>query len=337
MLYLIKVLYQKINKLALVKIILKTIEELIKGTSLNLLAKEGDRLSRLYRHRDRRELKALSTDLERLAYISLRLPSTYAVVCKVLKELLATGISLFSLLDIGAGPGTVLLASEEALFPLKKATLVERDPGFIRLGKRLCEKVLGAEQKWVCQDVTKSLPYELHDLVVASYFLNEIKEEKRFPLIEQLWNATGQFLVIIEPGNREGFSFLMSIREHLLLLGGYLLAPCPHTNKCPLGKGDWCHFSARLERSSLQRKVKGATLNYEDEKFSYLIFSRTPLKRCSSRVIKRPLLHKGFVRLSLCASLGIEEKIVTKKTKILYSSLKKMQWGEACEAQLDGV
>jgi ribosomal protein RSM22 (predicted rRNA methylase) len=321
------------------KINLKIIEELIKGIPLNLLAKEGDRLSYLYRHRDRSELKPLSTDLERLAYISARLPSTYAVVCKVLRELSARvpGASILSLLDVGAGPGTVLLASEGAPFSLQRATLVERDPGFIRLGKRLCEEVQGVEQKWVCQDVTKPLFFEPHDLVVASYFLNEVKEEKRFSLIAQLWNVTGQFLVLIEPGSREGFSSLMSIREHLLSLGGHLLAPCPHTNKCPLAKGDWCHFPARLERSSLQRKVKGGTLNYEDEKFSYLIFSKMPLKMCSSRVIKRPLLHKRFIRVSLCSSSGIEEKTVTKKTKILYSSLKKMEWGEACEEPLDDV
>jgi len=58
---------------------------------------------------------------------------------------------------------------------------------------------------------------------------------------------------------------------------------------------DWCHMAARVERTSLHRRLKGAELPYEDEKFSYVIATRTPVDRAAARIIRRPDVQKGFV------------------------------------------
>lgn len=307
------------------------IESLLDGHSLNALAKEREKLTRLYRSNDSKNYVAtLSTDNQRLAYIASRLPATHAAVYQVLRELMKRSGSapILSLLDVGAGPGTALLAAMDVALPLTSATLLERDPGFIAIGKQLTKDFVDVEQKWICQDVNKEFNTSPHDLVIASYSLNELLEKDRLLLVERLWELTEKFLIIIEPGSKSAYSSLMKLRQGMLLKGAHLIAPCPHSNNCPLSKEDWCHFSARVERSSFHRKTKDASLNYEDEKFSYLIFSKSKLETCHSRVLRRPFKGEGFVKLQLCSKDQIELKTLTKKNKPEYLYSKKIECGD---------
>jgi ribosomal protein RSM22 (predicted rRNA methylase) len=303
-------------------------ENLIKGVSLKELAKEQERLTLLYRQRGPGAIPPLSSDLQRLAYLFVRFPATQAALIQVFTELRsrAPHFTASSFLDVGAGPGTALFAAQESGLSVKRATLIERDPGFIALGKRLSEDLEGVE--WIHRDVCLPLQEGVHDLVVASYMLNELQEKERASLVDSLWARTGQFLVLVEAGSRLGYALLLQLRERLLSGGAHLIAPCPHARACPLSGEEWCHFSARLARSSMHRKIKGAERGFEDEKFFYLIFSKNPLETsCVARVIKRPVQGKGFVRLSLCQEQGIEEKTFTKKNKELYARAKKAGWG----------
>jgi ribosomal protein RSM22 (predicted rRNA methylase) len=306
--------------------LMSKIESLIDGLSLNDIFLARKELTRLYRDRDFGNfLNPLVSNKERLAYLVVRLPAIYVVVRQVFSEIQRRcgGERIDSLLDIGAGPGTVLLAAREAFPPLKIATLVERDEGFIKLGKELTE-----EKNWICRDFTKNLLLPAHDLIVASYSLGELCEKERIEVLGKLWKMTKKFFVIIEPGTRTSFESLKKMREVLLLSGACLIAPCPHFEKCPMKENDWCHFSARVERSSLHRKIKGATLNYEDEKFSYLIFSKNNIPPCEMRVVRHPFKGAGFIKIQLCTKNGIEERIVTKKTKLQFSYTRKIKWGD---------
>jgi ribosomal protein RSM22 (predicted rRNA methylase) len=231
-------------------------------------------------------------------------------------------------LDVGAGPGTAFLAIAETTFPLKNVTFIERDAGFIALGKRLTSHLDHIEQDWICQDLRKEFNVEPHDLVIASYSLNELMLNDRLELLNKLWKLTKKILVIIEPGTKAAFESLKIMREHMRSQEAHLIAPCPHFNSCPLKENDWCHFAARIERSSLHRKTKLATLNYEDEKFSYMVFSKNKIDPCHARVIRHPYKGSGFVKLQVCYKNGIEEKTITKKNKLHYLQSKKIQWGD---------
>ena len=79
---------------------------------------------------------------------------------------------------------------------------------------------------------------------------------------------------------------MLAERDILLREGAFLLAPCPHSGPCPLQSPDRCHFSCRVSRSRLHRMLKGGEAPYEDEKFTYLIFSRTP-GTPTGRIIRR--------------------------------------------------
>jgi ribosomal protein RSM22 (predicted rRNA methylase) len=307
------------------------VEAMLNGCSLKVLAKEREALTHLYRGSDfKKEIRPLSTDLQRLAYLAARVPATYAAVCKVLVELLrrSGGEDIRSLLDVGAGPGTALLAAAQTLSGLQTATLIERDPGFIALGRCLSEDLEGVEKKWVCQDMTRGLHCPSHDLVIASYCLNELKGVDRLKMTKELFDKSNKFLIILEPGTKAAFEFLMKVRAYLLAEGAYLIAPCPHSRVCPLFGKDWCHFSARVARSSLHRKTKDATLNYEDEKFSYLIFSKILLEPCRARVLQRPFKGPRYVQLQLCSNNGIETKTISKKDKTSYCYARKIECGD---------
>ena len=307
------------------------IESLLEGHSLKDISKEREQLTKFYRGNDyKTNLNSLGSEHQRLAYIAARLPATYAAISHTLKELIrrSGGDVISSLLDIGAGPGTALLAAVGASLPLERATMIERDPGFISLGKKLTQDLAEVDKNWICQNITQELKVAPHDLVIASYSLNELKEQDRLEIIDRLWGHTNKFLVIVEPGTKIAFESLKKLRQSLLLKGAHLIAPCPHSNFCPLPENDWCHFSVRIERSSLHRKTKDATLNYEDEKFSYFIFSKDKFQVCQSRVLRRPFKGEGFIKIQLCSKDGVELKTVTKKNKTQYSYSRKIEWSD---------
>ncbi len=92
---------------------------------------------------------------------------------------------------------------------------------------------------------------------------------------------------------------------------------------------DWCHFSARLPRTSLHRRIKGGTLGFEDEKFSYVIVSRHSCPLPSARIVRRPQKKSGHVCLQLCHQENFEEKIFSKKQGNLYRTACNKKWGDS--------
>jgi ribosomal protein RSM22 (predicted rRNA methylase) len=91
--------------------------------------------------------------------------------------------------------------------------------------------------------------------------------------------------------------------------------------------GDWCHFAARVERSSLHRRLKGGELNYEDEKYSYVAFTREPYTPAAARVIRRPQHHPGWIELQVCAPAGLETRRVTKRDREAFHQARHVTWG----------
>jgi ribosomal protein RSM22 (predicted rRNA methylase) len=304
------------------------IERITENLPLSILAKESEILSSHYRSHQ----WSLATDNQRLAYLVCRLPATYAAVQYVLHELVKRGFndSLETLLDVGAGPGTALWAAA-SLFPsLKIGILLEWDEGFIALGKRLAKALpRPIEIEYQKRDIRKEWDAAAHDLVIASYSLGELEEKERLAVLDTLWLKTKKTLVIIEPGTPRGFSHLLTMRKHLLEQGAHLAAPCPSSGACPVEGKEWCHFYARLDRSSLHRKVKGGTLNYEDEKFSYLVFTKEPINPCEARVVRHPFKGSGFVKLKICHQSQIKEMTITRKEKEYFHYIKKIEWGDS--------
>jgi ribosomal protein RSM22 (predicted rRNA methylase) len=135
-------------------------------------------------------------------------------------------------------------------------------------------------------------------------------------------------LVLIEPGTTRGFSLIREAREQLLACGAHLVAPCPHAGACQIAAPDWCHFAARVERSSLHRRLKSAQLSYEDEKFSYLVVSRSAVDLPSSRVIRRPQQQPGLIVLDACTPEGIQSLRISRKDPARFRAARRAAWGD---------
>lgn len=141
----------------------------------------------------------------------------------------------------------------------------------------------------------------------------------------------GQAVVLIEPGTPEGYLRIREARDQLIAAGLRVAAPCPHDGTCPIEVGqDWCHFSARVSRSSLHRQVKGGSLPYEDEKFSYVAATRFPVEPVPSRITRRPQIRKGLVLLDLCGpeGEGLTRATVSKRHGDLYKAARDADWGQ---------
>ena len=95
--------------------------------------------------------------------------------------------------------------------------------------------------------------------------------------------------------------------------------------------GDWCHFAVRLARTAQHRRLKSASLGYEDEKFGYIAAARRPVDRPQSRVLRHPLIHPGHLRLQLCRPERPEQRTITKAHKRLWRYARQLGWGDAWE------
>lgn len=292
-----------------------SIESFFENVSTNVLRKARESLTSTYREGG---ASPFDDEAKRLAYLGTRMPATFAAVRKTLQNIQLSG----SLLDLGAGPGTASWAALDLFPELQKITLVEKNRKAIELGKTLAKShPILQSANWMQQLLDGPIPAA--DSAILSYVLGELDHPER--VVENTWNAVNT-LIIIEPGTPKAFQMMKKIREQLLKLNAHIIAPCPHALACP---NDWCHFSARVERSRIHRLLKEGTLNFEDEKFCYLIAARSPGRVPLNRIIRHPTKQSGFVRFSVCTNQGtLAEKTVSKKDKELYRQARDAEWGD---------
>jgi len=297
------------------------------------LARASALLSRRYKEGEFSRQPVVAHD-DRAAYLTARFPATYAATSRVFAELKrrAPKASITSLLDLAAGPGTASFAAAETFPELRQACLVEADASWMSVGQRLAATSRNPavrHAEWVRHDLRKPFSFPTHDLVVISYALGELPPKSRTAVVEQAWRAAGQFLAIVEPGTMRGFGVIHEARSALIAYGAAIVAPCPHQHACPMaGTRDWCHFSQRLQRTAAHRRTKEAALSYEDEKFSYVIASRTPVLPAAARVVRHPRKHGGHVQLTLCAPDGITHQTVSRSDGPVYKEARHTEWGD---------
>ncbi len=319
----------------------EAIGRLIDGVPLAALQRAADRLTGMYR--DGRAGFAMTAEIDRLAYAAVRMPATFAAMRAVLAELRrgAPDFDPRSLLDLGSGPGTALWPAWEACEGLESATHVDRDAAMGQLGERLLQDSAVArhvQSTWRTLDLAargaeaQVRALGAHDLVLCGYLLGELPEARRAAAVDAAWDVTAGTLVIVEPGTPAGTARVLAAREQLIARGAVVAAPCPHGADCPLPAGDWCHFGARLNRSAVQRRLKEATLGYEDEKYAYVAFTRAPADRCAARVLRRPRIEKGRVTLHLCERDGVRASVVTRRDREGFRAARKAAWGDAWSA-----
>ncbi len=251
------------------------------------------------------------------AYLVTRMPATYAAAFSVLRQL--SHLPIASVLDIGAGAGAASLPARQ-IFPHASITMIERDPAMSAAARGWLP-----DAALIQDDVTRLSTLPPHDLVIAAYSAGEFGVS----ISRKLWQAAKVALALIEPGTPRGFTLIRSWRGELIEAGAHMIAPCPAATACPVVDPDWCHFAARVERSSWHRKLKGGALGYEDEKFSYVAVAREPTVLPAGRIVRRPEHHPGLILLQTCTADGFRTQRVTKRERDAFRLARRAAWGDA--------
>ena len=257
------------------------------------------------------------------AYLVTRMPATYAASYTALNEVerRLNGREVTSVLDIGAGSGAASLAASHWFPAVERFTLIERDAA---LADAAAAFVPNAEI--VRNDFNEKTMFPPHDLVIAAYSLGENAPGK---LLFRLWEAARVALIVIEPGTPKGFAEVRDIGDRLMAAGAEMMAPCPGAGACPMRMPDWCHFAARIERSSLLRRLKGGELNYEDEKFSYIALARDGIELAPARIVGRPRHQPGLIVLQTCTPEGLKTVPIRKRERELFRAARQANWGDS--------
>ncbi|MGP3633700.1 small ribosomal subunit Rsm22 family protein [Streptomyces sp. 24-1644] len=293
-----------------------------------------DRLIASYRGTTPTDAPVLRDRSDVVAYAAYRMPATFEAVRSALAALreAAPHWAPATHTDVGGGTGAASWAVAGAWQGAATTVLDWAEPALV-LGSELAAAsdlpgLRGAQ--WQQARIGAALDLAPTDLVTVSYVLKELTPGARAELVDAAAGAA-QAVVIVEPGTPDGYERVIEARTRLIAAGLTVAAPCPHDDACPVEPGtDWCHFSARVSRSSLHRQVKGGSLSHEDEKFSYVVATRFPVTPAAARVTRRPQIRKGQVLLELCTrDEALQRSTVTKRHGELYRAARDTAWGDS--------
>jgi ribosomal protein RSM22 (predicted rRNA methylase) len=273
-----------------------------------------------------------SAGIDLVAYLTARLPATFAAVDRVLCQVadLRPGFAPATMLDAGSGPGTATWAAADRWTSLERATFIDSDRAFLDLATELAREGQGAVRnaQAICASLERLPDGVSAELVVAAYALAELPEPRAAAAARHLWQRTEDTLVLVEPGTPAGFARIRAARSALLDESAVPVGPCTHAAACPMTGSDWCHFAVRLARSRAHMHAKGASVPFEDEKFIWLAVARHGEPPGGARVLAPPRHGKAGIDLNLCTADGVAQRHVARRDTAAYRALRKADWGD---------
>ncbi|MFI7409983.1 small ribosomal subunit Rsm22 family protein [Streptomyces sp. NPDC049627] len=306
---------------------------LLDGLPPRQAAQAVDRLIASYRGATPTDAPILRDRADVAAYAAYRMPATFEAVHAAL-EAFAAAVPAWTPADhtdVGGGTGAATWAVTATWPGERSVTVLDWAEPALAIGREIAAANPAlANARWQRARIGSALTLDPTDLVTVSYVLNELTAPDRAALLTTVASAA-RTVVIVEPGTPDGYTRVIEARDHLITAGFRIAAPCPHSAACPIAPGtDWCHFSARVSRSSLHRQIKGGSLAYEDEKFSYVAATRLPATPAPARIVRKPQIRKGQVLLDLCETEpSLRRATVTKRHGDLYKAARDADWGDA--------
>ena len=294
------------------------INSLYSGLTKKELEQTRSELTRKYKEETGRSVSLIDSKKDSVLYAISRMPSTYAVIYTLLNQLVSQDLisDVSTVFDVGAGTGAGFFALKEIDSNID-LSLLERDENMLFVLNNLIDE----KPEIIKGDINHLNLNKKFDLVMSSYVLSEMTEGDRKIALQKMFELSNKYVLLIDTGTPKTYAEYMKIKETAKELGCFVVAPCLH-EKCSL-KNDYCQFFARVERSSLQKMAKSATLGYEDEKYFYLLFSKNDNLPQKARVIRRPNIETNSIKLSLCTKEGVVQNNYTKKDKEMFKRAKK--------------
>jgi ribosomal protein RSM22 (predicted rRNA methylase) len=69
--------------------------------------------------------------------------------------------------------------------------------------------------------------------------------------------------------------------------------------------------------------LKNGDAPYEDEKFTYIAFTKAQCGKAAGRIRRHPRIEPGKITLELCTASGLTSKVYTKKDKEMFKKARK--------------
>ncbi|MGI5185019.1 small ribosomal subunit Rsm22 family protein [Dactylosporangium sp. CA-152071] len=300
----------------------EALDRLLEPVPPKRLAESVQRLIADYRSGRPADEPLIRNMVDATAYAAYRMPATHAAVGAVLEQL-GDSVDPRSILDVGGGSGAATWAAIERFPGIQEMTVLDQVPEALKLGQRMLPRATW--QEWHLGE-----PLSTVDMVLVSYVLGELTEDAQRDLVEAAGAAAEQAVVIVEPGTPLGYRRILEARDRLIAGGWTVAAPCPHQQACGMTGKDWCHFTARINRSALHRRLKSAELGYEDEKFSYVAVTKdVAATNDQGRVVRHPAFRKGLVTLQVCnPDTTVGPTLVSKREGPRYKQARDAQWGD---------
>lgn len=290
-----------------------------------------------YKNHTGKSTDLISNKNDSILYAISRMPATFSVIHSLIYELAVEGLIIKpnSVCDIGSGTGSAYFAISE-IFDDVSFSLFEKNESMIDVFKKLSDNLVDVNK---CNVINFEFKNKF-DLVMTSFVLSEMTEPDRNRVFQKMLDMSEKYVLVIDTGTPDTYKNTLKLKDLAISKGYKLTAPCK-CEVCPL-ENDYCQFYARVERSSLLRQAKSASLSYEDEKYFYLLFEKTDnsevkhLKELDTnqietelgRVIRRPKIKEKEVELVLCTKNGTEIKKVTKQNKQLFKKARKIKINE---------
>jgi ribosomal protein RSM22 (predicted rRNA methylase) len=330
-----------------------TVSPLLIETIRQLIDKEGcprkkivwavAELSRLFtKERATLNRSYLDDQAYAMAYLSYFLPVNLAKIQVLLNEIPAPEVDQrFSVLDLGSGPGTGLLAvldwwhQRESPHTLS-VTAADSSARALKQARRLWDRhcqvvnnqeaslqtyVRDLEQRDWLEQVRQKRPF---DLIILANCLNEIFADACDPIMARTTFVNESLallaphgtMMIVEPALRETSRALHQVRDQLLREKRCTIySPCLHEGDCPalVKPADWCHEErAWAPPVSIQEIDEEVGFIKDALKFSYLLLrkdGKTIVDRKPDvyRVVSELRVMKGEKRVWLCNEQGRQE------------------------------
>ena len=136
----------------------QAVDRILEKIPLPELKQAAKTLSDRYRAELRDGRLHMAQDMAVKAYLATRLPATYAAVRASLDTLNAArpDFTPKTLLDVGAGPGTVLWATNDLWPDLEEAVLLEASAAVRKVGETLAADAITAKTSWIAGVISSS-------------------------------------------------------------------------------------------------------------------------------------------------------------------------------------
>ena len=276
-------------------------------------------------------LRAVSDRNDVAAYLTARLPATYAAIHAALNavRIRAPEFHPRSLLDFGAGPGTASWAAMEIWPEIETVEMHDHNAHFAESARALigASRYSALREAQIAREFSEQRGF---DLVIAGYVISEIAQSRAAEFVSRLWSICRGILVTVEPGTPAGFQRVLHARQTLLQAQAMIAAPCPGEVQCPMTGSDWCHFSVRLPRSRDHMRAKNADVPFEDERFSYVAAARAgiALAAPAARIVSPVVTAKAGSRFRLCTENGISVVDIPRRDPAEYRRHRRKNWGD---------